>query len=107
MRWEIRMLKEARADFEALDGSQKTIVKKALVKVSANPLPVREGGYGKPLGSHSAGNLTGLLKIKLKRHGIRIVYKLFKERETMVIIVIGMRSDSDVYESAKSRLHKM
>lgn len=105
MNWKIRMLKEAKADFDALDGSQKSIVQKALIKVSKNPLPTTEGGYGKPLGSHNASNLTGLLKVKLKKYGIRIIYKLFKSKETMVIVVIGMRNDGDAYETAKSRLY--
>jgi len=105
MRWKIRMLKEAKADFDALDGSQKSIVRKALIKVSKNPLPATEGGYGKPLGSHNDSNLTGLLKVKLKKYGIRIVYKIFKCKETMVIVVIGMRSDGDAYDTANSRMH--
>jgi len=35
---------------------------KGIFKVSQNPLPNTEGGYGKPLGNHSGVNLTACLK---------------------------------------------
>ena len=40
MNWSIKYMPEAEADFAALDGSQKILVRKAIKKVSANPLPV-------------------------------------------------------------------
>ena len=47
------------------------IVTKALLRVSQNPLPANEGGYGKALGNHTANKLSGLLKIKLKESLIK------------------------------------
>lgn len=76
-------------------------------KPSARFLKASEGGYGKPLGAHAAANLVGLLKIKLKRSGIRIVYKLVQDRDHMLIIVIGLRSDSAVYKIAARRIAKL
>lgn len=103
--WEIKLTPEAQKDFDGLDGSVKKPVAKAIQKVSQNPLPATEGGYGKPLGSKGGTNLTGLLKIKLKKFGIRIVYKLVKNEETgtMEIIVISLRSENQVYEIAAAR----
>ena len=46
MNWDVRFLKEATEDFSRLDGSQQKIVSKALLRVSQNPLPANEGGYG-------------------------------------------------------------
>ena len=93
MNWSIKYLPEAEADFAALDDSQKILVRKAIKKVSANPLPVDEGGYGKPLGNKHDRNLSGLCKIKILSAGIRIVYKLIRTGSQMVIIVIGIRED--------------
>ena len=70
------------------------------VFIASNPKP-RPEGYGKPL----SGNLTGYCKIKLRDYGIRIVYRLVPpDSENMDIIIIGMRSDNEVYEMAVERL---
>ena len=94
---------EAKKDIDKLDGSQKVAVKKAIKKVLQNPLPQSEGGYGKPLGNKSGNNLTGLLKVKLKKEGLRIVYKLVRTENTMYVLVVGVRSDNEVYYIAAER----
>ena len=66
MNWEVEYCDEAKKDIKKLDGSQIKQVLKAIEKVSTNPLPFNEGGYGKPLGNKSGNNLTGYLKIKLR-----------------------------------------
>ena len=103
--WNIEFDSDALKEFYALDGSQKPVVAKAIKKVQQNPLPNYEGGYGKPLGNKGGNDLTGLLKIKLKKLGIRIVYRLVREVDTMKIIVISLRSDNEVYETASKRMN--
>ena len=76
MNWKLEYLPEAEKDLKDLNGSQRILVLKAIKKVQQNPLPVAEQGYGKPLGNHSSTNLAGLLKIKLRSAGLRIVYQL-------------------------------
>lgn len=49
MNWTIAFLPEAFEDLVKLDGSVKSQVLKTLQKVSQNPLPDYQGGYGKPL----------------------------------------------------------
>ncbi len=105
-KWSVEFYEEAQKEFNALDGSQKPQVAKAIQKVSQNPLPNSQGGYGKPLGNKNANDLTGLLKIKLKRLGLRVVYRLVLENDAMKIIVISLRSDSEVYDIASKRLKK-
>lgn len=78
MNWTLKFLPEAQKDFEQLAGNQKLLVAKALDKVVQNPVSIYEGGYGKPLGSKSGTDLSGLLKIKLRDAGLRIVYKLVR-----------------------------
>lgn len=51
-------------------------------------------------------DLTSLLIIKLRGAGIRIVYKLVKAGSQMLIIVVGVREDEEVYELAYSRRGK-
>ena len=89
-----------------LNGSQRILVLKAIKKVQQNPLPVEEQGYGKPLGNHSSTNLAGLLKIKLRSAGLRVVYQLRRTESSMMIIVIGVRADEEVYEIAQKRANK-
>ena len=76
IRWTEKWLPEARDDMKKLGEPRKSHVYKAIKKVRANPLPQSEGGYGKPLGNRSGNNLTGLLKVKLRKDGIRIAYRL-------------------------------
>ena len=66
MKWEVKYLPEVLEDLRRLDGSQSILVLKAIEKVRENPLPDTEGGYGKPMGSRNASNLSGFLKIKLR-----------------------------------------
>lgn len=101
--WEPSFLPEAREDLRALDGSQRIRVVKAIAKVQSNPLPSSEGGYGKPLGNKRLSQLSGLMKVKLKSDGIRIVYKLERIEHAMRIVVIGVRSDDAVYREAQKR----
>lgn len=103
MNWKVVYLPEAEKDLRNLDGAERILVQKAIKKVSTNPLPDYEGGYGKPLGNHSKTRLAGLLKIKLKAAGIRIVYKLIRTDTEMLIVVIGARADEAVYETAQKR----
>lgn len=106
MSWKIEYIQEATADLNELDRSQQIQVVKAIRKVSANPLPNTEGGYGKPLGSRSSGNLTGYLKIKLLRSGIRVVYRLVIEKQIMRIIIISVREDERVYKMILDRIDR-
>ena len=103
--WTIEFTKEAEKDRDSLDHTQRLQVNKAILKVSQNPLPQSEGGYGKPLGNKNSNNLTGLLKIKLLKLGIRVVYQLIRTDEIMKIIVVAARADDEVYEVAAKRIN--
>ena len=103
MKWQIEYLEEAKKDLKKLDRSAQIIVLKGIDKVSENPLPVQQGGYGKPLGNKSGTNLTNLLKIKFRDIGIRVVYKVEYTDTVMKIIVISARADEQVYKEANKR----
>ena len=46
MTWNIEFLEEAENDMKKLDHSAQIQVLKGISKVSKNPLPAEEGGYG-------------------------------------------------------------
>lgn len=102
MSWTLEYLPEAEKDLKALDGSQRLLVLKA-IKSAAKSLPAEENGYGKTLGNHSRTNLAGFLKIKLRASGLRVVYQLRRTETEMLVIVIGVRADEEVYEIAQKR----
>ena len=102
--WAIEYTKEAESDLKNLDHSQQLQVLKAIDKVSENPLPNSEGGYGKSLGNRMSANLTGYLKIKLLKLGLRVVYGLVREKNIMRIIIISVRDDDTVYKMVKKRI---
>lgn len=104
MSWEVVYLPEALNDLRSLDGSQRLLVKKAIEKLKMNPLPETEGGYGKWLSNKSGRNLSGFLKIKLRGPGLRIVYQLLRIEGYVLIVVIGAREDSEVYDLAYNRI---
>ena len=104
--WTIEYLREVIEDIKQLDQGQRIQVVKAINKVSINPLPQAEGGYGKPLGNKGGTDLVGYCKIKLLKLGLRVVYKIVKENNTMKIIVVATRSDDEVYILAHKRKDK-
>lgn len=106
MIWEVEFLEEAKKDMKKLERSASLQVLKGIQKVSKNPLPVHEGGYGKPLGHKNGANLTNLLKIKFRDLGIRVVYKVERIGNIMKIIVVSARTDEQVYREAAKRREK-
>lgn len=104
--WEVKFIPEAEKELSDLDGSLKRQVLYGIAKVSQNPLPVSEGGYGKPLGSKGNISLTGFFKIKYKRIAISVVYIIVREKHVMNIIVVNKRDEEDCYTLADKRKKK-
>jgi len=101
--WKVVYLKDALEDLKKLDKSRRLQVVKKINQVALNPLPINEGGYGEPLGNFSAARLSGFCKIKLRKSGIRVVYRLEVNNNEMIIIVVSARADNEVYLTAKKR----
>ena len=104
MQWHYRFIPQAEDDMRVLDGSQRKMVFKVLDKLMTNPLPADKGGYGKRLGHVGSTNLTGLMKIKLRGAGLRIVHDLIEIDGVAYVVVVGAREDSEVYEEASKRM---
>jgi len=104
--WNVRFCPESIKDMRKLDNSLKKQVLAGIRKVSRNPLPQSEGGYGKALGNIQGTELTCFFKIKYRGIGIRIVYTLVKKATTINIIVVSVREDNDSYKKAQKRKDK-
>lgn len=97
---EVQLSEEARDDFLDLDGSARRVVARALKKLETDP-HLR----GEPLGSRTSGNLTTFRKLRAgKSSDYRIVYRVEPDGTVVVVWVIALRSDSEAYELAVSRL---
>lgn len=105
--WEIVYIEAAVKDLQDLDGPVRKQVLRAIEKVAQNPQPKSEGGYGNPLGNRNGLNLTGYMKIKLRDAGIRVVYRIEEVNGVMRIIIIGARSDDEVYRLAMQRIQNL
>ena len=50
------------------------------------------------------GDLAGCYKIKLLKAGVRLVYQVKDDQVVILLITVGKRSDSIVYDEAKKRI---
>jgi mRNA interferase RelE/StbE len=84
-------LPSALKEWQGLDGSVKEPMRKRL----NNPhVP----------GGSLHGELAGYYKIKLKKHGFRLVYGVEDDALVVVVMAVDKREDSVVYRSAVARI---
>ena len=87
--------KSARAEWDALDGSVKEPLRKALKARLDNPVVP---------GSALRGDLAGCYKIKLQKLGYRLIYRVLDETLIVLVISVGKRDGEAVYTAAIKRL---
>ena len=93
----LEFLPDALDEWRALDGSAKKQFEAQLRKRLLQPhLP----------GSELRGPLRGYYKIKLRRAGYRLVYRVEDERVVVTVVAIGLCVDDAVYLAAVRRLLK-
>ena len=56
------------------------------------------------LESARLSGMSDCYKIKLRAAGYRLVYQVFDDRVTVVVVAVGKREDSAVYRKAGKRL---
>jgi mRNA interferase RelE/StbE len=89
---------KAKEDYFKLDGDQIIFVDKALDRIKIMGMEAGQQLYGK---------LYKCKKLKNRKKGLRIVFKegnSAKNIDIIDIIVIGKRSDNEVYNEAEKRL---
>ena len=102
----VRFIAESEKDLDKLDGSSLRQVAKAINKVATNPAPRSNGGFGKPLRNSKDAALAGFNKIKLKKSGIGVVYRVLERGGEMLVVIISARADGYVYDEAAKRIEK-
>jgi mRNA interferase RelE/StbE len=102
-KFEVVFIEEAQKDYKKLDGSIKKLVNVALAKMEE-----RADELGEDLTSKHGVNLIGCRKIKFRKAGIRMVYRIVGDKaEVAEIIIVGKREDNEVYQEAYKRLQEL
>ncbi len=89
--------KDAKRDYEKLDGSVRLLVLKQLNKIKKNPF------QGLELGNKAGLNLIGYRKIYVNKKQLRIVYKIDKEKIEVLVVSINKRENMKSYKLAYLR----
>ena len=93
--YRLKFVPDALAEWQALDGSIKEPLRKALKKrLNQTRLP----------GADLHGDLRGCYKIKLRKQGYRLVYAIEDEVLVVLVLAIDRREDLAAYHAALTRL---
>lgn len=94
-KYRLKFIPEALAEWNALDGSIKDPLRKALRKRLEQPhLP----------GSELHGDLRHCYKIKLRKQGYRLVYCVEDDVLVVLVLAVDKREDLAAYRAAIDRL---
>jgi mRNA interferase RelE/StbE len=88
----------ATIDFEGFDNSAKQAILLGLRKLENEP---------QKRGRMLSGNLHPLRRLVVGKKQIRILFRVYENRELCRIVAIGARRDDEVYEIAAQRLAKL
>lgn len=96
-RYRLFFVPSAWKEWQALDGSIKTPLRKLLQKRLNTPhVP----------GGALHGELAGFYKIKLNKQGVRLVYGVEDHRLIVMVMAVDRREDGAAYRSALQRIHE-
>jgi len=90
------MLPSALKEWKKLDGSIRELLKKKLQERLKNPRVSKDKLRGMP----------DCYKIKLRRVGYRLVYKVIDERLVVQVVGAGRRDANAIYNVAQKRIDK-
>jgi mRNA interferase RelE/StbE len=97
-KYRLQFVPSAWDEWQALDGSDKEVLRKLLKKRLDNPhVP----------GGELHGALAGHYKIKLRKQGCRLVYGVQDNILIVMVMAVDKREDSAVYQSAMARLAQL
>ena len=94
-KYKLKFLPEALKEWHQLDGRIKLIFRKALKKRLIQP---------KVPGSELHDDLKECYKIKLLKHGYRLVYTIEDHELVVLVLAVDKRENSIAYQSALFRL---
>jgi len=94
-KYRLKFHPQALEEWNALDGSIKKPLKNLLEKRLDTPhVP----------GGELVGDLHGCYKIKLRKQGVRLVYRVEEDALVVMVMAVDRREDGVVYKSAVARL---
>lgn len=93
MTYRLEFLPSARKEWDKLGATLREQFKKKLAERLTHPRVEADALRGMP--DH--------YKIKLRSAGYRVVYRVEDERITVVVVAVGKRERSQVYETARKR----
>ena len=94
-RYRLKFLPEAIEEWNALDGSVKEVLRKALKKRLQQPHTP---------GAQLHGDLRNCYKIKLRKQGYRLVYRVEDDALVVLVLAVDKREDMAAYRSVVVRL---
>ena len=94
-RYRLKFVPESLREWQKLDGSVKEVLRKLLKKRLEQP---HVPGY------ELRGDLDHCYKIKLLKHGYRLVYQVEDDVLVVLVLAVAKREDMQVYRSAVERL---
>lgn len=95
LKYQLKFLPEALDEWNALDGSVKKVLRKALKKRLEQP---------RTPGAQLHGDLRDCYKIKLRKQGYRLIYNVEDNVLVVLVLAIDKREDMAAYRSALERL---
>ena len=95
MTYSIKVHDDFKTDLEKLSKPIKDQLYKKLKKIQINPHIPK---------NRLKGELSSCYKIKLLKAGVRLVYQVVDDELFILLVTVGKRADSEVYEEAKQRV---
>ena len=93
MSYKLEFLPSARKEWNKLGATLREQFKKKLKERLSNPRVRADALHG----------MADHFKIKLRAAGYRLVYRVEDERVTVVVVAVGKRERSEIYEAARKR----
>ncbi len=96
-KYRLAFVNDALKEWNALDGAVKEPLRKLLRKRLDQP---------RTPGAELGGELRGCYKIKLRRQGYRLVYRVVDDVLLVLVLAVDKREGSVVYASAEKRIRQ-
>lgn len=93
MTYSLEFDQRALKEWQKLDGSIRSQLKKKLAQILENP----------KIESNRLRELENCYKIKLRQSGYRLIYQVQDERVVVFVIAIGKRDKEQAYKDAQHR----
>ena len=93
MTYSLEFDQRALKEWQKLDGSIRSQLKKKLAQILENP----------KIESNRLRELDNCYKIKLRQSGYRLIYQVQDERVVVFVIAIGKREKEQAYKDAQHR----